>query len=100
MSSKVPYFQGAVTLVLVVLILYLSSEFFMFPFKQSAPYVQISDASWKGWANIDSIFSLYVCLTPRALPLDDKPCEATILFRPLNSRSLLAATRTLLPGSI
>ena len=64
MSSKTPYVQGAVTLVLIILILYVSSEFFTLPSKPSAPYIQTNDANWKGWANVDNIFSLYVCLPP------------------------------------
>ena len=65
MSSKAPYVQGAVILVLVTLIFYISLDFFTLPSKPSAPYIQTSDANWKGWANVDSIFSLYVCLSPR-----------------------------------
>ena len=62
MSSKAPYVQAVLALVLVILISYMSLEFLMLPSKSSAPYIQTNDAHWKGWANVDTIFSLYVCL--------------------------------------
>ena len=65
MSSKAPYVQGVVILVLLILISYMSLNFFTIPSKFPTPYIQTNDAKWKGWANVGSIFSLYVFLPPR-----------------------------------
>ena len=80
MSSKAPYVQAVVALVLVILISYMSLEFLTLPSTSSAPYIQTNDAHWKGWANVDTIFSLYVCLPRRALLLDDKPYIPILLY--------------------
>ena len=66
MSSKLTYIQGVIFLVLVILVSYVSLEVFAIPSDISAPHIQKIDSNWKGWANLDKIFSLCVCLPPRS----------------------------------
>ena len=58
MSLQFTYIRGVIIFVLSILILYTSLVTFVIPSRTSS--TQQDGPNWKGWANIDTIFSLCV----------------------------------------